>query len=843
MGILNSITHEVKKLISLESFVSKKYGVSDLLLPVCFVDDGIILNKDGSFSSSFWYSGTDIDSTTDNELAFLNTNVFNSAFAKLGDGWAMHLDLIRKESTGYINDEDCFYSDPTSFMIDYERRHVYNKQNTHYENEFVITFTYLPPSDVTSKAANWFLESDKNKEKVNYEIYLQKFKDIIQQVRSDLSLRIYTTPLNNEEMLKYFHFCINGYNHTFTLPKNGWIDLDYRLASQDILRGFEVKVGANFVGIVSVGDGLPLETYPAILHALSTLEFEYRWSTRYTFLDKVSATKLLNYITDYHYQARESASQMLKNRMGGEGTVRVNRSALTFADQAEDALEKIETAGLNVGKFTCSIVIFDENKASLNEKLKLVQNVLSIVNLNGKIEQANAFDAFLGAIPGMVRNNQRKWIIDTVNLADLMPTTSVWAGYDKNPCRYYATNNPPLFYASTEGNTPFRGCLHVGDIGHTLIMGPSRSGKSVLLNFLATQHFRYKDAKAFIFDLGHSSMPLCYAMNGSHYDIGADDFTLTFKPLEYLNGEDFNFVCQWIAELAEINGMHVTSKDRVDISEILKVIKEEATFEQRTLSYFYHQIKPRNRPLSEAIKQYVHADSSSNNFITRLFNAQEDKLSMSRFTVFELERLSKLGSHVLIPTIKYLFQMIFRQLNGEPTMIILEEAWLIFKTPVMQNMVEEWLRTVAKKNCLIVLCTQQISDILNSDISDVLLDQCATKIFLPNNELINNERGAEAYYKIGLNNKQVDMIANALPRRDYFFSNIIGNRLFSLGLSDVALTLLGKTSMEDLKKAKFLKQKYGEHFAAAWLKEYGLSEAAKFWLTLHENNFNKNTVK
>ena len=201
MDLLNYITHEIKRIISLDSFISKKVGVSDLLLPICFVDDGIILNKDGSFSVFYWYSGVDINSSTNAELAFLNTNIFNNAFARLGDGWAMHLDLIRKESMGYINPSECFFTDPTSLIIDIERRFLYEKENTHYENEFIATFTYLPPPDITSKIGNWFIQNSNNKN-INYEDHLNIFKDSISLVISDLASRVYTFKLNNVEVSK-----------------------------------------------------------------------------------------------------------------------------------------------------------------------------------------------------------------------------------------------------------------------------------------------------------------------------------------------------------------------------------------------------------------------------------------------------------------------------------------------------------------------------------------------------------------------------------------------------------------------------------------------------------------
>ena len=450
-----------------------------------------------------------------------------------------------------------------------------------------------------------------------------------------------------------------------------------------------------------------------------------------------------------------------------------------------------------------------------------------------KRENANCFDAYLGAIPGMVRNNVRKWIIDTINLADIMPTTSVWSGYTKNPCRYYQDNNPPLFYAITEGSTPFHGCTYVGDIGHTLILGPSRAGKSVLLNFLVAQQFRYKNARVFHFDNGYSGLPLCYAMNGAHFDIASQSSHLNFKPLALLdNVDDFSFCVQWLSEIAEINlGRRVTSDERESITRVLQIIQEQGTNEQKTLSYFYLQLKPKNQELAKAFVEYTTTNSSST-LKSKMFNASVDKLALNRFSMFELEKLLKTGDEVFIPTIRYLIYMIQRSFDGSPTFIVFEEAWAIVHHKIMQSMLEEFLRAAGKKNVAIFFCTQQVNDILKSTISDVLLDQCKTRIFLPNNSIITNEMTANLYTQIGLNHKQMTIIGNAVPQRQYYFSNTIGNRLFSLNLDQVALTFLAKTGAEDIKVAHKLKAKHGDKFGYYWLKHHNQEDAADYWLSL-----------
>ena len=95
----------------------------------------------------------------------------------------------------------------------------------------------------------------------------------------------------------------------------------------------------------------------------------------------------------------------------------------------------------------------------------------------------------------------RQPIVSTLNLAHLLPLSAVWAGPERNA----HLDGPPLIVTRTEGATPFRLVTHVGDVGHTLVVGPTGVGKSVLLATLVLQFRRYPDSRVFLFDKGHSA--------------------------------------------------------------------------------------------------------------------------------------------------------------------------------------------------------------------------------------------------------------------------------------------------------------------------------------------------
>ena len=153
-----------------------------------------------------------------------------------------------------------------------------------------------------------------------------------------------------------------------------------------------------------------------------------------------------------------------------------------------------------------------------------------------RVEEVNALEAYLGSLPGHGHQNVRKPLLHTLNLADLMPLTSIWPGLEQHPCPYYPPGSPSLCYAATAGATPFRLNLHVSDVGHTLVLGPTGSGKSTLIGLLMAQFFRYPGAQVFLFDKDYSSYVLAHACGAEYYDIlGESERPLSFYPLAELD--------------------------------------------------------------------------------------------------------------------------------------------------------------------------------------------------------------------------------------------------------------------------------------------------------------------
>jgi type IV secretion system protein TrbE len=191
--------------------------------------------------------------------------------------------------------------------------------------------------------------------------------------------------------------------------------------------------------------------------------------------------------------------------------------------------------------------------------------------------------------------------------------------------------------------------------------------------------------------------------------------------------------------------------------------------------------------------------------------------SRSRFITFELETLTATGAKVLIPVLLYLFHRIDQRLDGKPTLVVIVEAWIMLANELFGAKIEEWLRTLRKKNAAVILATQSLTEVANSPFCDVILESCPTKIYLPNPEA-RNPNTAALYHRFGLSPRQREIIADAIPKRHYYYVSPLGRRLFDLALEPATLSFVGVGSKEDIFKARRMMREYGDDWPVEWLR-------------------------
>ena len=833
--MLNNIFHQgkttLKKFASGRVFAGNNFGLSDLLLYAKMVDDGVILQTDGSFLSSFWFKGSDLETSTDEELAILSSQI-NTAFNLLSSGWLFHIDTLRHKALDYTKSDKSFFPDATSRLIDNERRKIYQDEGNHYENAYAISFTFRPTVDFGSRLGLFFRKNEEGST-YDYTHYLNEFKNKLSEIIELLTKQINLVQMNSSEILSYISWCITGETIVLKTPLKYGIFLKHLLASHDLYGGENPKIGDNHIKAITVS-GFPSESYPGILDKLNYLDFEYRWSTRFIFLSQYEGNRIIDKISNLWYQKRISASDTIKMSLSIDSNVKINQNSDANYHDAESAKSMNDSGDVKFGFYTATVIVMDKNHLDANHKADQVRNLFRSLGFQSQVEKIHSIEAYLGTLPGYSYANVRKWLIHTLNISDIMPSTAIWSGLDYNPCSFYPENSPPLFFAGTTGCTPLRLSLHVADNGHTLILGPTGSGKSTLLNFIIAQHLRYKNARVFVFDKNKSSLPLCYGCNGNFFDIGSASNNIYFQPLANLETDlDFDFAANWLEELCILNGLADKFNDnhRLAIRKALILMQQETPQRRRTISYFRHLVQDYDQSIAAILDNFsqeqralYETSSSSTGLVNKIFDASDNVLSFGNFNVFEMGKLMDMGDKVIIPALRYLIHVISKQFdNALPTLIVFDESFIFFKHPLFRERIIEWIKTVRKFNVAIVFATQEMADLMKySDLNSALKTNCATKIFLPNRKASSAEI-FDQYRAHDLNKKQIDLIAHGV-RGDYFYFSDLGNRHFSLELNKNQATyaFVARTSQQDINDAIKIKAQHHNNFGYAWLNHCGI---------------------
>ncbi|HBH7885315.1 TPA: VirB4 family type IV secretion/conjugal transfer ATPase [Vibrio parahaemolyticus] len=806
--------------LKLKKHRSKDAGLADLLNYAAVVDDGVIVCKNGAFMASWLYKGDDNASSTDEQREMVSFRI-NQALAGLGNGWMVHVDAVRRPAPNYSERNTSAFPDPVSAAIDEERRQLFEGLGAMYEGYFVLTLTWFPPLLAQRKFVELMFDDDAEVvgKKARTKGLINQFKREISSIENRLTTAVKLTRLRgqkivnedgskvtHDDFLSWLQFCVTGVSHPVQLPNNPMY-MDAYIGGQEMWGGVVPKVGRKFIQVVSI-EGFPLESHPGILSALAELPVEYRWSSRFIFMDQHESVKHLDkFRKKWKQKVRGFFDQVFNTNSGN-----VDQDALTMVQDAESAIAEVNSGLVAVGYYTSVVVLMDESRDRLEQSARQVEKSINRLGFAARTETINTLDAYLGSLPGHGVENVRRPLINTMNLADLLPTSTIWTGSADAPCPMYPPLSPALMHCVTSGATPFRLNLHVRDLGHTFMFGPTGAGKSTHLALIAAQLRRYAGMSIFAFDKGMSMYPLTKAVGGLHFSVGADDDRLSFCPLQYLETKsDRAWAMEWIDTILALNGVQSTPAQRNEIAHAIVSMHESGA---RTLSEFSLTIQ--DESIREAIRQYT-VDGS----MGHLLDADEDGLSLTDFTTFEIEELMNLGEKFALPVLLYLFRRIERSLKGQPAVIILDEAWLMLGHPAFREKIREWLKVLRKANCLVLMATQSLSDAANSGILDVIVESTATKIFLPN-VYARDEDTSALYRRMGLNARQIEILATAIPKRQYYYVSENGRRLYDLALGPLALSFVGASDKESVAAIKQLEAKYGEQWVHEWLAGRGL---------------------
>jgi type IV secretion system protein VirB4 len=849
----------------LQEYRAEPEALADLVQWALLATPEVIWNKDGAFVGAFEFSGPDLSFATADQTDHLADQTAQ-ALGVLDERHMLHVDQVRLPSRAYRSEhhhgrgtaneaiaEEA--SPPLARLIDRQRR-ARHMSGTHFEDRFFLALTYLPPAEIYERAARLFFTGGPRPEAIDWKGTIADFEGRLsaftRRLPDDLGLR----RLRGGALLSYLRLMLYGEDHPVT-PPPGPAHLDF-LFDRPLRGGFEPKVGDRWTQVVGV-QGYPDTAAAGITRALETLPFPFRYSTRLIGTSAEGARALLRQRMNTWSLKRRGAREQLVREPGDEG----DAAALfldTWADDltrdAQEARRKLTAGSAHMLHATHCLIVASKRIDTCDERAARAEKTLRSAGAGFVVrrERGIATEALIGSWPGHGHQNVRRYPLLSDYAARLLPLTSTYPGPRATPCAFqeegkveegalspvdgskYAGRDggdegpAPLFYAKTREHVPFRFSPYVGDVGHQMIIGPTGTGKSILMGFQAMRQLQYTGGQAVLLDSGGSFAPLCEALDGQHYDAG--DPGTSFQPLAEIDRpSERRWATGWITRILMLQGLSVTPSARRLIRQALETMAARSPEERshRTLQELRTQVQ--SREIKAALDPYCDGgalgtllDAAGTSVLHRDSGrpgpSRQDSTGFQaagprdrRFQVIELAPLLQLEEALVTPVLLYLFHRIEKMLSPKrPTFVGADEFFLLAaRSEIGRTYAEEAMRTYRKKNAALAIATQAPTDVALDGLASIL-SSCRTRIFLPNPDALDPAQ-RQGYEAVGLSAQHIHTISQAVPRREYLSVQPAGTRLWALGLEEELAFMTaeeGSTFEETAAAMRRYKEEYGE---------------------------------
>jgi len=773
-------------MFSLREYRQPTSRLPDYLPWAALVAPGVVLQKDAVLQKTIAFRGPDLASASDAELVGAVARL-NNALKRLGSGWALFVEAQRFASSTYPSST---WQHPAAWIFDLERLKAFEAAGSHFESRYYLTFTWQLPATGEKRIQGLFFDDpdargsahDNDRDLAQFTRTVGELTDIMRGVFAEVA------ELDDAQTLTYLHSCISTSRHPVAVPAVPMY-LDALLPDMALSAGDVPMLGQDFLPTCTIV-GFPATSVPGVLDDLNHLPVEYRWVTRYICLDREAARAEIEKYRKRWWAKRKGFATMLKEEATKQESALVDNAAANQAADADAALQELGEDLVSFGYLTATVTVWDRELGAARRKLQSVKQVIQSRGFVVRDETLNSREAWLGSLPGHVYANVRRPCLSSLNLAHLMPLSAIWAGSVENEHLARVTGvGHPHVVCSTTGSTPFRLNLNVGDVGHALVVGPTGAGKSTLLATLMLQWLRYPGARVVVFDKDRSARAPTLAVGGAVYEPGHPEAPVAFQPLARIDRRDEQlWASQFVMNLLAAQHVAESPDIRRDVDEAL-ALTATAPRAERTISSLVNHLG--RLDLKEALRPYTVGGNYG-----QIFDAERDDLRGGSWQMFEMGHLMALGQDAVVPALDYLFHRVEGQLDGRPTLMVLDEAWLFLSHPVFMRRLQGWLKTLRKKNVYVVFATQEVADAAESPITATIVSACHTKIYLPDDEALTPQM-TRAYRDFGLSDTEIGILARAQKKRDYYYRSVNGRRLLRLDLGPVGLALAGMSSPED----------------------------------------------
>ena len=708
---------KLKKYRTKKEIVSgKEASVAHFIPYLCHWNSDTIMTKNKELMQVIKVNGFSFE-TADDEDVDIRKDIRNILFKGMATGtFALYFHTIRRKRSIYDDNEENKHEDSGGFAAEVERKwrkkHITKKA---FVNELYVTLIRKQDTKGVAILEHLYKKLQQTASQVNWEKDMRESHEELSEMSSRIltSLRDYGAELLGiekredgvySELLRFLSMIMNcGYSAPVQVSG---MNLSHYLPTQRLYFGhkaIEVRgsMGKRYAGLVSIKEYGPT-TNAGILDTFLQMPFELVITQSFVFENRTVAIQKM---------------QLQQNRM-----IQAEDKAVSQIEEISFALDMAMSGDIGFGGHHLTVMCLEDTPKALESSLSSAVVELANGGIQAIREKVNMEPCYWAQLPGNFDFAVRRSTINTLNLAGFASLHNYPVGKEKdNHWGEYLT-----VFDTTSG-TPFYFNFHVRDVGHTTIIGPTGAGKTVLMNFLCAQAQKY-NPRLFFFDKDRGAEIFIRAINGV-YTLLDPGKPCNFNPLQLEDTpENRSFLLEWLKLLVTINDEKLNADEIALLNQMIegnfKLEKKDRKLSNVTP--FLGLAGPGT--LAGRIAMW-HGKGSH----ARIFDNDTDKLDLAIASNFGFEMAELLKDPAALgPVLSYVFHRISISLDGTPTMIVLDEAWALIDNPIFAPKIKDWLKVLRKLNCFVIFATQSVEDASKSAISDTLIQQTATQIFLPN---------------------------------------------------------------------------------------------------------------
>ena len=761
-------------------------------LPWLFIADeecSCVVNKDSSLLASWEFSGLDYESGYDGELEKV-CNYFDNALRSIAD--YQPVVWTRLDRRPYNNYNYGEFPDVVSSGIDGIWGNLI-KESPMYLNKNYLSIAMpiiggsfslgestrnnidmgMKPLPAFFRALTEKFAGNSKKigfsSKEDLDVLLARFNQSIVSPINNGATRLKINQLKGEELLGFLKSTASANdNHPVHVDFNEYLDsylsdsfIENNAADFLVLSGNKEQYAAVFTLKKA-----PSNDNQQYLNQLLGLPVSLTIASCWKAVSQDEAEKFLKNTRTFDEMRQMEVKQLLRTAFS-QGKAEDDGLPKTEVGVAAMELKKeVKQRRALCGWLTTSIIVFADSPQELKIKTELVTQVLETSGLVFIREREGKFSGFCTGIPGQLTEPVRWHFVEAANLTDVTPLVDLTPGDNYHPffSEGHSEPLPPAAVFRTRANTPFYFNNHFGQLGHTLLIGPSRNGKTVLQMFLEYQFLKYPNARIFNIDKDYSLKPQTLLMGGEYVDLTPGIGGLRTNPVALASDSlGRTWLVGWLDRLLSYRGNRPTDTEIMEVSQAVdRIASVPGARLSSLLSQLPESLRVRLAPWCEggAWGQY--------------FDNEEDTFEITRIMSVEVGGLVNAGlTDVVAAFTEYAFYRIERSLMDRkadeigPTMIYFEEAGFLLDDEIFANKARDYLMTLAKKKAFLVMTSQSPEPFLQYEkLGAAVRDNVATVIFMPNGQAT-GDLGEKYKKAFNVNDNHNAIIADAVSKSEY----------------------------------------------------------------------------